>query len=161
MKNEELIPIKELMRIINKSESTTKRLLEKFEGIHPGSRIIIGNRIFIQSERLNSFIQNHSFKTIHQKNERIVNEEKNELLGILKEEIKEKNNQIQVLSNTISELTESNQQQNKLLANLQMQLQNSLLLPGEKNNKHNQFLLWILVFLTICILAIVIFFVMK
>lgn len=140
--------VSELSTRFGKSESTIKRYADKLKGIEPKAVEVRGKKIFICSDYLHLILSDHERPT--SENERPLTETmSNELseaiqreraqyestIEILKTELAAKNRQIEQLTNTVENLTNTTDLQNKLMTKLTYQISS----PGENKPAWWQF----------------------
>lgn len=129
--------VSELSTTFGKSESTIKRYADKLKTIEPLSVEVRGKKIFICSDYLHLILSDQERST--GENERPLNEslklQYENTIEILKSELSAKNRQIEQLTNTIDNLTNTTDLQNKLMTKLTYQISS----PGKKNRAWWQF----------------------
>lgn len=147
--------VSELAEHLNKSESTIKRLAKKLQSIEAGAVRYEGKKIFISTDHLPLVMSDHERPTSD--NDRPLSDHmsdgKNNALELELAEIKErerqrlehtieqlelelaeKNKQIDKLTTTIENMTETTELQNKLLDNLRLQIKTPVMLPPVRSS---------------------------
>jgi hypothetical protein len=142
--------VSELSTTFGKSESTIKRYADKLKGIEPSAVEVRGKKIYICSDYLYLILSDQERPTVENERptvETISNElseaiqrerlQYESIIEILKGELAAKNRQIEQLTNTVENLTNTTDLQNKLMTKLTYQIS----APGENKRAWWQF--WI------------------
>ena len=147
--------VSDLAKKISKSESTIKRLAVKLRNIEPLAIKVLGKKIYINTDYLHLVVGITDRPTTDQERPKTENERpktenmSSELseaiqrerlqyestIEILKGELAAKNRQIEQLTNTVENLTNTTDLQNKLMTKLTYQISS----PGENKRTWWQF----------------------